>query len=288
MNHEQPAAASTVATPRGPSTKDAALGRPPREPTYSALFLFVYNLFYWSYLAATCVLFFAPALVLFALTVPWDPRRRLLHAYTCVWGAHYLAWAPFAGVTVRGRENVPASGGCIFVSNHVSMVDILAVFAIRLPFLWVSKVENFRVPFLGWNMSLNGYVKLRRKHLPSIRRMLRECAARLSDGYNLCVFPEGTRSPDGQLQPFHRGAFWLAARHGVPVVPIVLDGTDRILRKHSLKIVPQRVTVSILEPIHPESAGYDDRKLAQLVRARMLAEQTSAAEGAAPPLESSR
>jgi 1-acyl-sn-glycerol-3-phosphate acyltransferase len=232
----------------------------------------VYNSLYWPYLLLSCAALFLPAVALFALTAPWDKRKRLLHAYTSLWGAHYLAWAPFAGVEVKGRERLRREGPYVFVSNHLSMVDILAVFALRVPFLWVSKVENFYVPFLGWNMFLNGYVPLRRGHLPSIRRMLRTCTDRLRGDHSLFVFPEGTRSPDGELKEFHRGAFWIAAKNNVPVVPVVICGTERVLAKRSFRIVPQLVRVHVLEPIDPAAAGHDSRRLRDLVHARMSSE----------------
>jgi 1-acyl-sn-glycerol-3-phosphate acyltransferase len=228
----------------------------------------VYNFFYWPYLLASCIALFFPALVLYALTF-WDPKRRVLHAYTTLWGAHYLAWAPFAGVRLEGRELGLGAGPCVYVSNHQSMVDILAAFATRLPYLWVSKIENFYVPFLGWNMWLSGYVPVRRGNLPSIRRMLRRCEARLGKGASLFVFPEGTRSPDGNLKSFYRGAFWVAARNGVPVVPIVIEGTDRVLPKRSFRIAPQLVRVRVLPPVSPVDFAGNDRKLRDHVHGLM-------------------
>ena len=230
--------------------------------------LTLYNLVYWPYLLVSCTLLFFPALVLYALTF-WDPKRRLLHRFTSLWGAHYLAWAPFASVRVEGRERSRDLPACVYVSNHQSMVDILAVFAIRLPFLWVSKLENFYVPFLGWTMWLNNYVPVKRGNLASIRRMLRRCERALQAGSSLFVFPEGTRSNDGNLQRFFRGAFWIAARNRVPVVPVIIDGTARILPKRTFRIRPQAVTVRLLDPIDPRSADYDSRKLRDLVHAVM-------------------
>jgi 1-acyl-sn-glycerol-3-phosphate acyltransferase len=231
----------------------------------------LYNALYWPYLLGTIVLFFVPAVLIWALTF-WQRPRRWLHAYTCRWGAHYLAWAPFAGVKVEGREKARGLRSCIFVVNHQSMVDILAVYAVNLPFLWVSKRANFFAPFLGWNMWLNGYVPLRRGHLPSIRRMLRTCEARLREGASLCVFPEGTRTRDGELRPFYRGAFWMAVKSQVPIVPIVVEGTYSILAKGSFGIRPRPVVLRVLEPIHPDVVAGDDRKLRDLVRGRMQSE----------------
>lgn len=235
----------------------------PRPVTFG---LILYNIVYWPYLLGTCAVLFVPALLIFIVTAPFDRKRRALHAFTCVWGAHYLAWAPFAGVNVEGKG---PDGPCIFVSNHQSMVDILAVFATRLSFLWVSKVENFYVPFLGWNMWLNGYVPLKRGHLPSIMRMVRTCHRRLRDGHNLFVFPEGTRSPNGDLIRFYPGAFRLAVRFQVPVVPVVIEGTRDILAKGRLLIRPRPVTIRVLPAIYPSDTGNDHKELLSVTRDRM-------------------
>jgi 1-acyl-sn-glycerol-3-phosphate acyltransferase len=246
-----------------------------RTDVRAGLVLAVYNVFYWPYLLSTCVLLFFPALAIFLVTAPFDRERKLLHRYTCLWGAHYLAWAPLAGVRVEGLARAQAVGPCIYVSNHQSMVDILAVFALRTPFLWVSKVENFYVPFLGWNMWLNGYVPLRRGYLPSIMRMVRTCHRRLREGHSLFVFPEGTRSPDGNLIRFFPGAFRLAVRFQVPIVPVVIEGTGTILPKHQLFIRPVPVTIRVLEPILPKDQGDDFKSLLDVTRTRMQAELDS-------------
>lgn len=227
--------------------------------------LVVYNLLYWPYLLVTVALLF-PLAVLVRLLTFWT--RRYTHALTSAWGGHYLSAAPFAGVTIEGREHVP-QGCCIFVSNHQSMVDVLAAFATRLPYLWVSKRENFWVPLLGWTMWVNGYVGLRRRHLPSIFKMLRRCEALLAKGHSLYIFPEGTRSPDGKLIHFFRGAFWMSARYKVPIVPVLIDGTRDILPKHQLFITPHPVRVRILPPIDPSSVNFDSFKLRELTRERM-------------------
>ena len=236
--------------------------------------LALYNAVYWPYLLLSCTALFFPALLLWGLTF-WDPKRRWLAQYTSYWGAHYLAWAPFASVRVEGLEHADPERPCVYVVNHQSMVDILAVFATHLPYLWVSKVENFYAPFLGWNMWLNGYVPLKRGYLPSILRMVRSCLRKLEAGHSLCVFPEGTRSPDGNLINFYRGAFWVASRQRVPIVPIIVEGTGAILRKKSLQIRPQQTRVRVLPAIDPAEVGYDDQKLRDLVRARMASELTA-------------
>src|SRR5262245_17595977 len=131
-----------------------AAGHP--ETGRRGVLLAIYNIVYWPYFVLSMPLLFVPALLIFVFTFAFDKRRSLLQRYTSWWGAHYLAWAPLAGVDVIGRERAP-KGPCVYVANHQSMVDILAAFATRLPYVWVSKVENFYAPFLGWNMALNRY-----------------------------------------------------------------------------------------------------------------------------------
>lgn len=235
--------------------------------------LAAYNAAFWPYLLGSAAALFVPALGIWAATARTDTRKRLLARYTSAWGAHYLSHAPLAGVTLLGRDKVDEQRPTIYVANHQSMSDILAVFAAHIPMLWVSKVENFYAPFLGWNMSLNGFVPLRRGHLPSIMKMYRQCLRALGGGHSLFVFPEGTRSPDGRLQPFYRGAFRLAARAGVPVQPMVIEGTAEVLPKSSFLVHPRQCIVSVLDPVHPADVGGDHRALLREVRARMIDEQ---------------
>jgi 1-acyl-sn-glycerol-3-phosphate acyltransferase len=232
----------------------------------------VFNAFFWPYLVGSSVVLFFPALLIFLATAPFDPRRRLLGKFTAEWAAHYLERAPFASVTVKGQEHVDASRTVIYVSNHQSMVDTLAVFSVRAPALWVSKVENFYAPFLGWNMALNRYIALKRGYLPSIMRMYRTCLRRLAAGDSLMVFPEGTRSLDGNLREFYRGAFALSTRARVPIVPIVLEGTGEVLKKGSASITPTHVDVTVLPAIDPAEVYYDSRRLCGRVREAMAAE----------------
>jgi 1-acyl-sn-glycerol-3-phosphate acyltransferase len=233
----------------------------------------LYNLLYWPYLLSTCAVLFPPALLIFLGTVLWDRNLRLLHRYTTWWGAHYLTRAPLVTVVVEGRAGLDPNRSYVYVANHQSMVDILAVFSTGLDFKWVSKVENFFVPFIGWNMILNRYISLRRGHKPSIVRMYKTCDAWIAAGLSVFMFPEGTRSPDGDIKEFFQGAFKIATKNDVPIVPILIEGTGKILPKGSFRIAPYPVTIRILEPVEPSSVGGDADKLHDVVRARMIEEQ---------------
>jgi 1-acyl-sn-glycerol-3-phosphate acyltransferase len=251
----------------------ASAPRPRVVAEHGAVTVAIYNLLYWPYLIGTSAVLFVPALLVFLLTFAWDRNLRILHRYTTWWGAHYLTRAPYVTVVVEGREHLEPGRSYVYVANHQSMVDILAVFSTGLDFKWVSKLENFFVPFVGWNMVLNRYISLRRGHKPSIVRMYRTCDAWIAAGLSVFMFPEGTRSPDGEMKEFFAGAFKIAVKNDVAIVPMVIEGTGKILPKGRFRIIPHPVTIRILPPIAASSVGGDAERLHQLTRAQMVTAQ---------------
>jgi 1-acyl-sn-glycerol-3-phosphate acyltransferase len=233
------------------------------------------SLLYWILFALTLPPMFAVSLVVFALTAPVDRRRVVLHLWSCLWASLYVHLNPLWRSRVEGRDRLPWRGAAVIVVNHLSLVDVLVLFGLYRPFKWVSKSSVFRVPFLGWNMALNGYVPVTRGAADSVRRMLARCRALLEMGCPVLVFPEGTRSPDGRLQPFKEGAFRLARDARVPVIPVALSGTHETLPKHGM-VMRRRMdaVVRVLDPIDPsrfESAAAL-RDAARLAIARALGE----------------
>jgi 1-acyl-sn-glycerol-3-phosphate acyltransferase len=211
------------------------------------------SVLYWSFVMGIAVLMFPIAVVLWAVTLPFDRGRVLLHGFTSVWAGLYTWVSPWS-VTVVGRENIEPARTYVMVANHNSLVDIFVLFRLFTHFKWVSKIENFRIPCIGWNMWLNGYVPLRRGDRESVLRMLARCETLLREGNSVMLFPEGTRSKTGELKPFKPGAFELAIRTGVPVLPIAITGTFAALPKHGVRIAPQRVIVRVLPPIVPSES----------------------------------
>jgi 1-acyl-sn-glycerol-3-phosphate acyltransferase len=192
----------------------------------------VFSLAFWSFLALSSLVLFPVALVVWTVTAPFDRRLRAQHAFTCFWASLYTWLNPLWRVSVEGREHVRRGATYVMVANHQSFLDILVLFRLFRHFKWVSKAEMFRIPCIGWNMALNGYVHLRRGSPESIARMMAACERHLAAGSSVMIFPEGTRSPDGRLRAFKHGAFTLAQRAGVPILPIVVDGTANALPKH--------------------------------------------------------
>jgi 1-acyl-sn-glycerol-3-phosphate acyltransferase len=210
----------------------------------------VYSSLFWAFLTLSSIALFPIAVVIWALTAPFDRRRVLLHRFTCFWGSLYTWLNPAWPVTLTGLEKVDEDEACVFVANHLSLLDILVMFRLFRHFKWVSKVENFRVPCIGWNMRLNRYIELRRGDRSSVVQMMRECELALAGGSSIMMFPEGTRSPSGKMRTFKSGAFEIALKSKVPIHPIVLRGTADALPKRGFVLQGRHpITIQVLDRI---------------------------------------
>ena len=230
--------------------------------------------FFIAFVAATSAIFFCVALVIWLLTVLFDKRLVLLHLFSSFWASVYLWAMPAWSVRVQGRNTVRLRDPYVIVSNHQSVLDILVAFRLYFPFKWVSKAEVFKIPFIGWNMYLNRYIKLKRGDKKGIAKMFVDCEKALAEGNSLFVFPEGTRSETGSLKPFKSGAFILAKKMQVPILPVVISGTKEALPKHSLNFHgSHKVRIRVLEPVDYERfADLSAKDTAEMVRDIIAAE----------------
>jgi 1-acyl-sn-glycerol-3-phosphate acyltransferase len=174
-------------------------------------------------------------------------------------------------VEVTGLEHVPAGVSCIFLSNHVSNLDPPVIFPV-LPgqSSVLLKKELMRIPILGTAMRMGKFVPVDRGNVrESAKASVAAAAAALKSGLNILIFAEGTRSKDGRLATFKRGPFYLAMETGAPIVPLVISGTQTMMRKHSAAITPGVARVEFLPAIYP--TGYETREdLMRAVRAAMI------------------
>ena len=232
----------------------------------------VFSALFWIYLGLTCVLLWPIAALIWLVCLPFDPRRVVLHRFSCWWGFHYVQLCPVWQVQFEGLENIPTDRPAMLVANHQSLGDIPVLYGLKRHFKWVSKAAIFKLPIIGWNMRMNRYVRLVRGNRRSVAQMLDDCKAHLLQGSSILMFPEGTRSKDGQLRPFKPGSFLLARKLGVPVVPIVLDGTVNALPKDGwvMKMNQRRpIRISVLPPVEPAAFGEDAGELAEQIRTQM-------------------
>jgi 1-acyl-sn-glycerol-3-phosphate acyltransferase len=188
---------------------------------------------------ALCIIFVLPWLILWSV-LTGSPDFMYQMAMKAVRFANRLS-----GIRVRveGLENIPP-GVCIFASNHASNVDPLA-FAPSIPrrVSILIKKELFRIPILSFGMRLADFIPVDRAASEAAARSIDAAVHHLRDGLSFAIFAEGTRSPDGRLRPFKRGAFVVAMQAGVPIVPVSLVGTHKVMRKGEWAMRPGEVIV---------------------------------------------
>jgi len=192
-----------------------------------------------------------------------------------IWFARH-AWGPsilkLAGARLEVDPQPPLPDGpLIFASNHESALDIVALLA-RLPraFRFVAKQELFDLPVFGWYMRIGGHVAVDRSHHGKAVASLRHAGQIVRSGTSLLVFPEGTRSKDGRIQPFKKGPFVLAVEAGVPVIPVAISGAGRITPKAVIAVYPGTIRIALGEPVDP-AAFPDKTALLTEVRRRVIA-----------------
>ena len=199
----------------------------------------------------------------------FDASGRAGHACARFWSLWCMRVARIR-LVVTGLELVPTSGPVIYMGNHQGNFDIHALcVAIPRLFSWVAKEELFRVPVFGAAMRRAGYIPLDRSDGRKALKSMRLAAERIAGGTSVVIFPEGTRTPDGALLPFKRGAFLLAVKAGVPIVPFTINGSREINPANRLELRPGTVSVSFAAPI--PTADCSERELMEQVRAAIAA-----------------
>lgn len=221
-----------------------------------------------TFVGITSILFFIIAVLLRVTTYPFDRRLRLLHLFTCFWSSFYTWVVPMWKIRVEGRGRVRRGATYVVVSNHQSQLDIMVAFRLFFHYKWVSKAEIFRVPLIGWNMLLNRYIKLKRGDKESIQKMMTDCERTIEEGSSVYFFPEGTRSANGVVKPFKQGAFQLAHKMKVPILPITISGTILALPKYSMNFHgSQKILIRVLDEIPYESfASLSVEETGEMVR----------------------
>ncbi|MFW7379371.1 MAG: lysophospholipid acyltransferase family protein [Oligoflexus sp.] len=200
-------------------------------------------------------------------------RSCAVHKLAAEWGTGILQLTPGWDYEIQGQQFLPRDGDqpMVIVANHQSAVDICALFATYTQFRWLSKASIFKIPLVGTAMKWAGYVAIERGSRRSHLEALEASAQWLRDGISMVYFPEGSRSLTGELKPFKIGAFRLAEKEGVPILPVALHGTAKMMSKNSLVPNAAKVIVSVLPPIKQE-VGETCEHMMQRVRSMIEAE----------------
>ena len=210
-------------------------------------FLFYIFVFAWA------VIMYLITFVALVICYPFDKKRFVVHKISEWLTDSFFCFGLVMKRKVEGIENLDPKGTYVMVLNHNSMVDILSIYNLPLVFKWVSKKEVYRMPIVGRLLLAHGDIVINRASTKEAMQLVHTRGKEwLAKEASVAIFPEGTRSKDGEIHNFKAGAFILAKDAEVPILPIVLDGTDRVFRKGFFMNWSNRITIKILPPISKE------------------------------------
>ena len=179
---------------------------------------------------------------------------------------HYWAklWCilMFIRIEVKGRENIDKKTSYVFIANHQGAYDIFLIFGyLNHNFRWMMKKSLEKIPFVGFACKISEQIMVDRSSASAIQKTMETAKTILRGGISLVVFPEGSRTPDGKMKPFKRGAFMLATEFGLPIVPLTIDGSYNVMTKKSKWINPGKIILTIHKPISQPGNGEKSKEV---------------------------
>jgi len=219
----------------------------------SRLWQSILSLWAWLLLVLCILLWFPMMVILLLLTWPFDPGRYIVGYVFRRIGPAMATLNPFWRFRYSGTMPENPRRPYVVVSNHESFADILLISHLPWEMKWLSKVELFRIPIMGWMMWLAGDIPVKRGFGPSAVEAMERCREVLRQRVSVMIFPEGTRSRTAELLPFKDGAFRLAIEAGLPILPLAVSGTATALPKHGWRFGRSAAEVRVLEPV--DTAG---------------------------------
>lgn len=163
-------------------------------------------------------------------------------------------------VKVEGRKNIEPSRSYVFIANHQGAFDIFLIAGyLHRPFKWMMKQSLRKIPFVGWACAKAGFIFVDKTSRHGLVQTIKDAREALQDGSSMAIFPEGTRTDDGQVQPFQKGSFMLARQIGLPLVPITIDGSFQVLPRSKGFNFVERHTLRLIihEPIAPDDEALE-------------------------------
>lgn len=204
----------------------------------------------WQYLIAWPLLMVLTVFtaVFTVCTVFWK-NAEFVHKVQQFWSRSFF-WLMFLPVSVDGQEHIVPGQSYVFVANHQSMFDVWLVYGwLPVIFKWLMKAELRKVPFVGTGCKAAGHIFIDRRNTKAAMESLKEVEKQLVNGVCTVIFPEGTRSLNGEVGRFKRGAFQIALDLGLPIIPLSLDGCYEVLPKGKPFVYRAPVHMHIGEPI---------------------------------------
>lgn len=179
-----------------------------------------------------------------------------------IW-AMLFCWLSFVRVTVKGRENIDKDTSYVFVANHQGAYDIWSIYGyLNHNFKWLMKKELEKIFLVGWACKKAGHVFVDDSSITGIKDTIAQSEKALKGGMSVVIFPEGSRTWDGKMIDFKRGAFMLAAEFRLPVVPLTIDGSFKAMPRFTYLMTPTTIRLTIHPPIWPDpDKGFNTKRL---------------------------
>lgn len=191
--------------------------------------------------------------IAFFLCYPFDKRRVVVHRISKWITDVVFGLPPHMGRDVVGVENIDKNQPYVIVINHMSMMDIMSIYPLPMVFKWVSKREVYRIPLVGRLLYMHGDIVINRSNPKEAMQFVHTQGLKwLKKGASISIFPEGTRSKDGEIHNFKLGAFNLAKEAGVEILPVVMTGTSSCVKKNKMVNWGNRVAIRVLKPVPVE------------------------------------
>ena len=227
------------------------------------LFYFLLSIISWIEVAVCFIIYIPIQTLLFLLTSPFDKHRKIMHYNTSILCIVVLALCPLIRLEYKGLKNIDRKKPSVIVMNHQSILDILLIFTIFFPAKMIAKKVLARVPIVGWNLYMSGHILIDRSNRKSQIEAIRRMDDILVEGDSLMIYPEGTRTTDGEIAEFKKGAFRSACNTGTSVLPVVIDGAFQALPKDGIFLDGfHKIKISVLPAISVEK-GSSTESLAQ-------------------------
>jgi len=243
------------------------------------------NAWAWFETVALVIIATPFSFVIFCLTAPFDPGRYAAGRFLRLLGVLSVKLNPLWKFSVSGHLISDPRRPYVAVSNHESYADIFLISHLPWEMKWLSKETMFKIPCFGWMMRMGGDIQIVRGERSSVVRAMKDARDRLSKKVSVMIFPEGTRSRDGNLLPFKEGAFRLAIETQSPILPMAVAGTRDCMAKGTFRFQSARARVKVLPPIDVagltmnDVGALRDRTRALIAEARAALVEELAAEG---------
>lgn len=227
----------------------------------------------WAISFVLTMLVFTSFLFFTIILYPFDKMRKVSHAHAFLWSDLLIALNPYWNIKISGLNNIDKAKTYVVVANHQSFIDIIFLYQTKIQFKWLANGGIFKLPLIGWSLALTKHIQLKKGKPGSIKKAYREALTWLRRNMSIMLFPEGTRSNGNLMGGFQNGAFKLAIREQVSILPISIKGTSDVLSKNSwLFTTNMPISIRVLESVDTSGTKPEDlEKLRDLVRSKIEA-----------------